>query len=156
EGPSWNYVGLEAEIPRPGDRLLTSVGETPVIVVRDRDGSLNALVNRCAHRGAMLCRTADSDSSRHLTCPYHQWRYGLDGRLVSLPFRKGVNGNGGMPADFDAGVHGLERLRVAQRHGVIFATRSDRTPPLEEALGEEMLRWFDRVFDGRPLAVLGH
>jgi salicylate 5-hydroxylase large subunit len=156
EGPSWSYVGLEAEIPRPGQRVLTCVGEAPVIVVRDRDGSINAFVNRCAHRGAMLCRTTDADSSRHLTCPYHQWRYSLSGRLVSLPFRKGVNGSGGMPADFDADDHSLERLRVTRRHGVIFATRSDRTPPLEEALGAEMLAWFDRVFDGRPLEVLGH
>ena len=61
-----------------------------------------------------------------------------------------------MPEDFDPGCHGLTRLSVARRHGVVFATASAETPPLESALGEEMLRWFDRVFDGRPLRVLGY
>jgi salicylate 5-hydroxylase large subunit len=155
EGPTWSYVALEAEVPEPGDRLLTSVGETPVIVVRDRAGDVNVLVNRCAHRGVTLCTTAGSTSARHLTCPYHQWRYGLDGTLVGLPFRRGVGGNGGMPEEFTPAAHGLTRLRVARRNGVVFASRSPDTPPFEEYLGAEMLGWFDRVFDGRPLRILG-
>jgi len=155
DGPSWNYVALEAEIPFPGDHLLTTVGETPVIVTRDRDGLVNVLVNRCAHRGVTLCETAGSAPAGHFTCPYHQWRFRLDGTLVGVPFRKGVKGNGGMPADFVPEANGLIRLRVARRNGVVFATRSAATPPLDEALGPEMLRWFDRVFDGRDLIILG-
>jgi salicylate 5-hydroxylase large subunit len=155
DGPSWNYVALEAELPSPGDHVLTTVGETPVIVVRDRDGDVNVLVNRCAHRGVTLCEIAGTAPTRHFTCPYHQWRYSLDGTLVGLPFRKGVKGNGGMPADFEPAANGLDRLRVARRNGVVFATRSAATPPLADTLGPQMIRWFDRVFDGRELRVLG-
>jgi salicylate 5-hydroxylase large subunit len=90
------------------------------------------------------------------TCPYHQWNYGLDGRLLGVPFKKGVAGQGGMPTDFDNADHGLERLGVTTRNGVVFATFDPATPPIEEYLGATNLEWFDRVFDGRPLQVLGY
>ena len=49
---------MEAEIPRPNDFKGTFVGDAPVVVTRDADGVLSAWVNRCAHRGAMVCRAA--------------------------------------------------------------------------------------------------
>jgi salicylate 5-hydroxylase large subunit len=154
-GPSWSYVALACEIPDPGDFVRTSVGETPVVVVRDRDGRVRCVVNRCAHRGAMFCREPHGNTTK-FECPYHQWTYTLDGRLVGVPFERGRNGEGGMPADFDVACNGLETLRVAERHGVVFASFSDDVEPFEDYLGEEMLRWFDRVFDGRPLRLLGY
>src|SRR4051794_29560102 len=56
KGPTWSYVGLEAEIPNPGDFRTTFVGETPVIVSRALDASLHVVVNRCAHKGALVRR----------------------------------------------------------------------------------------------------
>ena len=53
-GPTWNYVALEAELPTPGDFKATFVGDTPVVVTRDKAGALHAFVNRCAHRGALV------------------------------------------------------------------------------------------------------
>jgi salicylate 5-hydroxylase large subunit len=154
-GPSWSYVALACEVPNPGDFVRTSVGETPVVVVRDRGGELRVVVNRCAHRGAMFCREPYGNTTK-FECPYHQWTYTLDGRLVGVPFEKGRNGEGGMPADFDVACNGLETLRVAERHGVVFASHDADVEPFEDYLGEEMLGWFDRVFDGRPLRLLGH
>jgi salicylate 5-hydroxylase large subunit len=154
-GSSWNYVALAAEIPGPGDFVRTSIGETPVIVTRGRDGTAHVLVNRCAHRGVMFCH-ATSGTATTFTCPYHQWSYGSDGRLLGLPFKKGVGGHGGMPPDFANNEHGLQTLRVAERHGVLFASLSDDVPPFEEYLGATNVGWFDRVFDGRPLRVLGY
>lgn len=155
QGPSWSYVALAAELPEPGSFTTTAVGEIPVIVSRGRSGDINVLVNRCAHRGVALC-SEPCGTATTFTCPYHQWKYANDGRLLGVPFRKGIGGNGGMPADFDPASNGLQRLRVAERHGVVFATFHDETPPLEEYLGETNLTWFDRVFDGRPLEVLGY
>jgi len=155
QGPSWSYVALACEIPNPGDFVRTSVGETPVVVVRDRGGEVRCLVNRCAHRGAMFCREPYGNTPK-FQCPYHQWTYTLEGQLIGVPFEKGRDGQGGMPADFDVACNGLETLRVAERHGVLFASFSDDVEPFEDYLGEEMLGWFDRVFDGRELRLLGY
>ncbi|MCC6919843.1 MAG: aromatic ring-hydroxylating dioxygenase subunit alpha [Alphaproteobacteria bacterium] len=153
-GASWSYVGLEAEIPNAGDFKRSQIGETSVIVVRDRDGVLHVLKNQCAHRGLQVCRQ-EYGNARAFQCPYHQWSYRLNGDLSGVPFMKGVDGHGGMPEDFDRRDHGLTKLRVAVRNGVIFATESQATAPLDDYLGPKMLKLFDRVFDGRKLNVLG-
>ncbi|MEO7398489.1 MAG: aromatic ring-hydroxylating dioxygenase subunit alpha [Ilumatobacteraceae bacterium] len=154
-GPSWSYVGLTAEVPEPGDFLRTSIGDTPLIVTRDRRGQVHVVVNRCAHRGVVLCNAPFGNAST-FTCPYHQWSYAGDGRLLGVPFRKGVGGNGGMPAEFDVADHGLERLAVTERNGVVFASFDHGLGPLDDYLGTTNLGWFDRVFDGRRLEVLGY
>ena len=153
-GPEWNYVGLSAEVPEPGDFKTTWVGERSVILTRDRDGVLHALENRCAHRGVQLCSEPFGHAGT-LRCPYHQWTYRLDGTLVALPFRRGVAGQGGMPEQFALADHRLRRLEVHERHGVVFASFDPTVDPFEEWLGASMLGWFDRVFDGRRLRLLG-
>lgn len=155
QGPSWSYVGLAAEVPDAGDFKRTNVGETPVVLTRDKHGRVNVVVNRCAHRGVQFCRESFGNASK-LECPYHQWTYGLDGRLLGVPFRNGVNGQGGMPDDFVAGDYALTTLAVAERNGVLFASFDPDTPPFEDYLGPAMLGWFDRVFDGRALRLLGY
>jgi salicylate 5-hydroxylase large subunit len=153
-GPEWAFVGLSAEVPAPGDFKTTWIGERPVILARARDGSLHVLENRCAHRGVQLCHEPFGHTAR-LRCPYHQWTYDLDGTLVALPFRKGVGGRGGMPPGFALAEHPLQRLAVHERHGVVFASFDPTVDVFEDWLGPSMLRWFDRVFDGRALRVLG-
>jgi salicylate 5-hydroxylase large subunit len=154
-GPAWSFVALEAELPEPGAFKRTSVGAVPVVVARDRGGTIRVLVNRCAHRGVQFCHEA-AGSTTTFTCPYHQWNYALDGRLLGVPFKRGVKGQGGMPTAFDTAEHGLEALAVTARHGVVFASFDPATPPFEDYLGPANLGWFDRVFDGRPLEVLGY
>jgi len=153
-GRSWNYVGLEAEIPNAGDFKRSRLGETSIIVVRDKDGTINALKNQCAHRGLEVCRQ-DYGTARTFQCPYHQWTYRLNGDLSGVPFIKGVGGHGGMPDDFERAEHGLQKLKVTTRHGAIFVSEATDIAPLEDYLGPKMLKLFDRVFDGRPLKVLG-
>jgi len=153
-GPTWNFIALEAEIPEPGDFKRSYVGDVPVIVTRDKDGTIHAFENRCAHRGLEFCRALRGNASEFI-CPYHQWMYGLDGRLMAVPFRRGDRGKGGMPADFDMSDHGPRRLNIATRHGVVFASFSDAVEPLEDYLGPETLEHFDVVFANRKLKVLG-
>jgi anthranilate 1,2-dioxygenase large subunit len=78
------------------DRKTTSVGETPVIVTRDKEGNIYAMVNRCANKGALVC-LKKRDNVANLACVYHAWNYELDGRLKSVAFRNGVRGQGGCP-----------------------------------------------------------
>jgi salicylate 5-hydroxylase large subunit len=154
-GPSWCYVGLAAEIPNPGDFKRSFVGDKPVVLVRDGNGGITVVVNRCAHRGLQFCR-ADFGTAKEFICPYHQWTYDLHGALKAVPLRRGLRQQGGMPADFRLEDHGLQRLAVSERHGVVFASFDTATPSLEAYLGPAMLALFDRVFDGRALRVLGY
>ena len=155
----WCYVGLACEIPGPGDFKRTVVGERSVVMVRDGEGAVRVVENRCAHRGVAFCRERYGTASEFV-CPYHQWNYNLKGELVGLPFRRGVKQdgkiNGGMPADFKLADHGLTQLKVAVRGGVVFATFDHGVEAFEDFVGPEVLPYFDRVFDGRRLKLLGY
>jgi anthranilate 1,2-dioxygenase large subunit/terephthalate 1,2-dioxygenase oxygenase component alpha subunit len=105
EGRVWNFLCLEVELEKPGDYRTNVVGMMPVVVVRAEDGALRAFENRCAHRGALIC-LEDGGNAKDFQCVYHAWRYDLCGNLVSVAFRHGVNGKGGMPAKFDMAQHG--------------------------------------------------
>src|SRR5207253_6312424 len=129
------------------------VGDKPIVIARDEDGSIHVFVNKCAHRGVQFCR-ADFGNAGEFICPYHQWTYNLKGELIGVPFRRGLRGQGGMPADFVTSEHEIRKLAVAVRNGVIFASFDHATPPLEDYLGARMISYFDRVFDGRELRVL--
>ena len=153
-GPTWNFLCLDAEIPNPGDYKTTLVGDAPVIVVRDEDGGINAMVNRCAHKGALVCYKPRGNT-KELMCVYHNWTYDLHGALTGVAFRRGVAGQGGMPDDFDEADHGLERLRVDHYRGLVFGSFSDSVPPLLGYIGAEMQSCIDRVIVG-PLKVLGY
>ena len=96
-GEIWHHLGLEIEIPETGDYRLMEVGDTPIIVIRNGAGGISALVNRCAHRGTMLL-FEPFGNAKELMCIYHNWLYDLEGNLQSIPFDKGINGKGGMPA----------------------------------------------------------
>ena len=136
-GPVWLNVGLEAEIPNPGDYLTSFAGDTPIVVVSAADGSLQAFVNRCAHRGTLLVRHRFGTTD-DFTCIYHHWCYDLKGDLIGVPFMRGLKGKGGMPADFEMADHGLRKVRVDSYAGVIFVTFDASTEPLAEFLDEPM------------------
>jgi salicylate 5-hydroxylase large subunit len=155
----WCYVGLECEVPEPGDFKRTAVGERSVILVRDLQGSLRVVENRCAHRGVAFCRERHG-RVKDFVCPYHQWNYNLKGELIGLPFRRGVKAEGGvqggMPPDFKLQDHGLTQLQVATRGGAVFASFDADVEPFEDYLGPEVLHFYDRVFHGRQLELLGY
>jgi salicylate 5-hydroxylase large subunit len=155
----WCYVGLEAEIPNAGDFKRTVIGERSVIMVRDADGSINVVENVCAHRGMRFCRERHGNR-KDFVCPYHQWSYTLKGDLQGVPFRRGVKQDGkvqgGMPADFDTKQHGLTKLKVATRGGVVFASFDAEVESFEDYLGPAILHYFDRLFNGRKLQILGY
>jgi phenylpropionate dioxygenase-like ring-hydroxylating dioxygenase large terminal subunit len=108
-GNAWHYLGLDAEVPNSGDYKTTYIGDTSVLMVRNEDGNVNGLVNRCAHRGNMVCRDAFG-SAQSLYCVYHAWSYDLKGNLKNAAFSRGIRGEGGLPKDFEKSNHGLIRI----------------------------------------------
>jgi phenylpropionate dioxygenase-like ring-hydroxylating dioxygenase large terminal subunit len=139
----WVFVAHESEIPRPGDYVTRHVGTEPVIMVRGNDGSLSVLINRCRHRGTMVC-PAERGSARTLTCPYHGWTYDLRGELLGVPYPGGYAG-------FDKSANGLARApRVAAYRGFVFASLSTEGISLAEHLGSAT-RLIDRSCDLSPV-----
>ena len=156
EGPAWNFLCLEIEIPNAGDWRATHLGAMPVVVARDADGAIHSFENRCAHRGAEFCRS-QRGNTKEFVCPYHQWSYDLKGNLQGVPFKRGLKGEGGgMPKDFRNEDHGLLQLKVATLDGVVFASFASELEPIEEYLGPEILKDFQVVFKGRKLKILGY
>jgi anthranilate 1,2-dioxygenase large subunit len=153
KGPAWSYLCLASEIANPGDWVATTLGEVAVIVARGPDGAVNAFVNRCAHRGNLLCLTRQGHG-KEITCIYHGWSYNLEGQLTGVAFENGVKRQGGMPAEFRKDEHHLQRLRVAELCGLVFGTFSEDVEDLEAYLGPLVVGGLQRVLN-RPFHLLG-
>jgi len=152
-GATWNFLGLEVELPAPGDFKTTFVGEMPVVVTRDLQGALRCFENRCAHRGALLCLKGRGNA-KEIACVYHNWTYDLEGNLTGVAFRRGIKGQGGMPEDARPESQAPRKLRVEVFCGLMFATLSEATPPIERYIGPEVAARIRRVMKG-PVRVLG-
>ncbi|MGI9425199.1 MAG: aromatic ring-hydroxylating oxygenase subunit alpha [Hyphomicrobiaceae bacterium] len=119
----WLFAGHACEIREPGDFFSYDVAGDSLIVIRQDDGSVRALFNVCRHRGSRICRKP-SGHARRLVCPYHQWTYDKDGRLLH---------NNWMPDNFDKSDFGLEHAHVQVVAGLIFVTMANEPPHFEPA-----------------------
>ena len=153
-GPVWCYAALEAEIPNPGDYKTTFIGDTPVVVARTGSGTLSAFVNRCAHRGTLLVRDVMGHTD-DFTCIYHHWCYDLAGNLIGVPFRRGLNGKGGMPEEFAMADHGLQVLQVDSYAGVVFVSFDEHVEPLLDFIDRPMRGFLDSVL-AKPIEIIGY
>jgi glycine betaine catabolism A len=81
----WVCVGRAETFSQVGAYQTVTVGQESIIVVRNKDGMLNAFLNVCRHRGARLCTEAMGQLKGSIQCRYHAWTYGLDGRLIGAP-----------------------------------------------------------------------
>ena len=101
-GPSWGFLCAATEIPEAGDYKTTFLGEVPVVVVRRRDGGINALVNRCSHRGSLVALKNQGNTGSSLTCVYHSWSGPQVARTAPVVERQGLH-------RFGYGAHGVRR-----------------------------------------------
>ncbi len=145
-GAVWVYLGHESQIARNDDFITTRLGLRPIILLRDSQGKIRALFNRCTHRGTTLCRK-DKGSARTFTCPYHGWSYLNSGKLRTVPWPDGY------ACDFkDAKYNVAQVPRVDSYRGFIFATLNLDAPPLLDYLGgivKPIDEWLDRQPKGR-------
>ena len=128
---AWNFMCHGSHIPEIGDYFVTYIGDDQVIVVRDEAGTVQVLLNSCAHRGNALCR-AELGNTKSFLCTYHGWNYGLDGRLLAVP------GKSHFYRDrLDVGKWGLTKAaKVEDYKGFYFATMDPEAPSLYDYLGE--------------------
>lgn len=119
----WLFAGHACQIPQPGDYFLYEIDGDSIIVVRQDDGSIKAFHNVCRHRGSVICENEQGHVKRFI-CPYHQWTFGRDGRL--LLWR-------GMQEDLDKSQFGLHSVHAQDVEGLIFISLAADPPDFEAA-----------------------
>ena len=124
---AWQYAGRADQVAEPGSFFTCDAAGVPIVVVRDKEGSLRAFLNVCRHRGSLVC---EGEGRREtLQCPYHAWTYGLDGSLRAAPRTEREEG-------FDKSELGLVPVQVDAWGPFVFVNPDPDAPPLAEHLGE--------------------
>jgi choline monooxygenase len=143
---TWQFIAHERELPNPGSYVAATVAGYPVIVVRDEAGALNAFHNVCRHRAGPLAPDGMGECGGSLTCKYHGWRYGLDGRLA-------VARDFGPAPGFDARQFGLHRIACSSWRGFVFVAMDANVEPLETVIAplDRRARELDLSRPGRIL-----
>lgn len=117
----WLYAGYAGQLQMPGDFFLYEIGKESIIVIRNKQGKINAFYNVCPHRGSRICLSA-AGNHRTLTCPYHQWSFNLEGELLNSRM---------MGPDFDRTAFGLRRVAVEVLEDLVFVCLAEEPPSFE-------------------------
>lgn len=124
----WLYVGVAADVPEPGDCLTVEIGGSSVIITRGDDGKINAVHNVCRHRASRILPEGASSVAK-LVCPYHQWTYDLDGKLLFVK---------NMGTEFKCAEHNLKPVNLRVVGGLIFICLADDAPSGMDELAQVM------------------
>jgi len=143
----WLYLCHASSLIEPRAFRSFTIGTQGIFLVRDEDGTLRGFHNSCRHRGSILCQEAQGKlKTRSIRCPYHQWAYGLDGRLLATTSLAEA-------PDFNKADYPLHPVAVREWRGCVFVCLADTPPKLEDSFD----RGSDRI-DNWPLESLkvGH
>lgn len=143
---NWVYLAHESQIPAVNDYFTTHIGRQPIVITRSKDGNLNAVINACAHRGAVLCRRKQGNKGS-FTCPFHGWTFSNSGKLLKVKDEKTTE----YPIQFNTnGSHDLKKVaRFESYKGFLFGSLNPDVQPLEEFLGETKVI-IDQIVDQAP------
>lgn len=146
---NWVYLAHESQVAQPNDYFTTWIGRVPVVLLRAKDGALNAFVNACSHRGAKLCRRKRGNQPL-LVCPFHGWSFRNDGTLLKAKDES----TGAYPPTFDRdGSHDLTRIaRLESYRGFLFGSITADVSSLEDYLGETRVI-IDQIVDQAPKGI---
>ena len=114
----WLMMAVSAELPKSGSYVTRQIGDHSIIIVRGTDGIVRSFHNSCRHRGSRICSAVKGNNPK-LVCPYHQWTYELDGRLLYA--RE-------MGTDFDAAEFGLKPVHCEEVAGLVMICLADEAP----------------------------
>ncbi|MDL5205741.1 aromatic ring-hydroxylating dioxygenase subunit alpha [Streptomyces sp. ALI-76-A] len=122
-------LAMSAELPGPNTYKALDVLGVPVLITRDRQGVVHAMINACRHRGAKIIEPGCGVSKR-LTCPYHSWSYDLAGELRGVYAEQTFG-------DVSRAGRSLLRLPAGERAGIVFVSLDPAAEPdLDEWLGD--------------------
>lgn len=144
---TWIYCGHASQIRNPGDFYSFNIGRQPMLMVRQADGAIGVLYNRCPHRGTQLCAERSGQVGGSFLCPYHGWRFHLDGRLKNLPLREGYEA---ALIDGSSDAFNMKpAARVGAHRGFVFASLASEGPSLADWLGPAVVA-IDSLCDRAP------
>lgn len=139
---TWVYIGHESEVPERNDFVTKHLGPMPVLMVRDSNGEVQLLLNRCPHRGNAVC-VQDKGNRARFTCPYHSWTFSNSGELINYAFPTGYK-------NADKSQLGLGKVtRMASYRGFVFGSMAADGPSLEEHLAGAR-RTIDQLCENSP------
>src|SRR5918995_443732 len=143
---NWIYLAHESQIPNKNDYYTTYMGRQPIFIARNKNNELNAFINACSHRGAMLCRHKRANKATY-TCPFHGWTFNNSGKLLKVKDPEGA----GYPEEFNKdGSHDLTKVpRFESYRGFLFGSLNPNVPSLAEHLGESA-KIIDLIVDQSP------
>jgi len=143
---NWVYLAHESQIPNSNDYYTTWMGRQPIVITRDKNGELNAVINACAHKGAMLCRRKHGNKGS-FTCPFHGWTFSNTGKLLKVKDEKTTQ----YPPQFNtAGSHDLKKVaRLESYRGFLFGSLNADVQPLADYLGAATVI-IDQIVDQAP------
>ena len=151
---AWVYVAHDSQVKQPGDYVTANIGTDPVVMVRQADGTVRVMRNRCSHKGAKLVSDGAGTVGKFFRCPYHAWTYRLDGTLRGVPLKTAYANT-----SFDQcpAADGLAAVASHTYRGFVFARLSADGPSFDDYFGGS-LSSIDYLADRSPegeLEVVG-
>lgn len=148
---TWNYIGHASQVPTAGDYVAVEIAGRPLLMVRQGDGSIRVLNNRCAHKGTQLVTDACGSVGKFFRCPYHAWTYKLDGAPLAVPLKGGYEGTRLQQCESGQGMGALKNVAVYR--DFVFAKLNDGGPDFQAYFGD-VLAAIDNLVDRSPVGRL--
>ena len=148
---TWSFVAHASQLPEAGDFVTLDLAGQPLIVLRQPDGNIAVLFNRCAHKGTQLLTSASGNTGRMLRCPYHAWTYRLDGKPLGVPFKADYEGTRLPQCEAGQGVARVGAVEVYR--DFVFVRIAGQGPSLRDYFGDA-LQWVDNMVDRSPTGRL--
>lgn len=144
---TWVYLGHTSQVPNAGDYLTVDIAKEPLVMVRQADGSVRVLKNRCAHKGAKLVSAPSGNTGKFFRCPYHAWTYKTDGKPLAIPLKNGYEGTRMTECPSGQGLTAVANVETYR--GFVFVRLSDEGPTFSEYFGDS-LSSIDNMADRSP------
>ncbi|WP_321866302.1 aromatic ring-hydroxylating dioxygenase subunit alpha [Paraburkholderia tropica] len=144
---TWVYLGHTSQVPNAGDYVSVDIARQPLVMVREANGGVRVLMNRCAHKGAKLVSTPSGNTGKFFRCPYHAWTYKTDGKPLAIPLKNGYEGTRLSECPSGQGLQAVTNVEIYR--GFVFVRLADEGPTFSEYFGAS-LSSIDNMADRSP------